>query len=75
MSLTTAKVAVYKAVQRLLDRGLVKAMCGFWSKRYAGVMLTEQGKAAAETITANLGESLGQVSHQELRSREGRGDA
>ena len=59
-----AKVAVYKATQRLIDRGLVNAYANI-AGRYSGVRLTEEGKAAAETITANLAETFTQVSRLE----------
>jgi hypothetical protein len=49
----SAKVAVHKAVRRLEARGLVAPMVNIVG-RFAGVNLTEEGKTAAEQLTANL---------------------
>lgn len=52
-TLRDAKVTIWKAVQRLIARGLVNPHVNI-ANRYAGVKLSDEGKAAAETITANL---------------------
>jgi DNA-binding MarR family transcriptional regulator len=55
----SAKVAVHKSLQRLMDRGLLVRLVNVLTERFAGVNLTDEGKSAAEKLTANLARNSG----------------